>query len=271
VDDPMTLNRRAWDEAAVLHAQGNDYYPVERFKAGQVGATPNIPDDLGDVRGRRLLHLQCHFGMDSLLWVRQEAVVTGVDFSPMAIAKARQLASEVGLAATFLEADVCNLPENLGGQFDIVLTYCGTFIWLGDLAGWARGIARSLAPGGFFYLADFHPQFLVMEVPTGETILRPRFEYFGNGRPIRSVSSGTYAVPDAPTENNVTYEWQHTTADLVCALADAGLRLDYLHEFPYCFDDGRKQMRQDERGWWHLVEGEGLVPLMLSIKAIKPG
>ena len=137
MDEPLRVNRQAWDECAAIHVQGNPSYPVEEFKAGKAGLKPNTPDDLGDVRGRRLLHLQCHFGLDSLMWVRQGAIVTGVDFSPLAIAEARSLAAETGLEAKFIEADACTLPGCLAEQFDIVLSYYGTFMWLGDLQGWA--------------------------------------------------------------------------------------------------------------------------------------
>ena len=274
MDDPTQTNRLAWDECAALHARGCEYYPVEAFKAGREGLRPNTPDDLRDVRGQRLLHLQCHFGMDSLMWVRQGAVVTGVDFSPVAIAEARQLTAATGLDATFVEADVCRLPDELSGRFDIVLAYCGVICWLADLAGWARGIARCLRPGGFFYLADGHPMSLAMEVQPGESTPRLHYSYFNDGQPIRSDDPGTYALPQAKTEHNVTYQWQHSLADVVGALVAAGLRLEFLHEFPFALYEayvqpGRPLMRRDEHGWWHLVEGDGLVPLSFSLKAVK--
>jgi SAM-dependent methyltransferase len=274
VDEQLETNRLAWDECAALHARGCAYYPVEAFKAGQTGLRPNTPDDLGDVRGQRLLHLQCHFGMDSLMWVRQGAVVTGVDFSPVAIAQARRLATESGLEATFLEADVCQLPDQLRAQFDMVLSYCGTITWLGNLKDWARGIARCLKPGGFFYLADCHPLSLAMEVSADQSVPQPHYSYFGRGQPIRCDEPGTYALPQAKTEHNVTYQWQHTIQDILSALIAAGLQLEFLHEFPFAFyqrysHPDRKLMRQDEQGWWHLIDGDQLIPLILSLKAVK--
>jgi len=274
LDEAVRINRQAWDERATIHVRGNASYPVEAFKAGTAGLKPNTPDDLGDVRGRRLLHLQCHFGLDTLMWVRQGATVTGVDFSPVAIAEARSLAAETGLEATFIEADVCNLPDNLAEQFDVALSYYGTIMWLGDLKRWAAGIARSLKPGGFFYLADYHPVALAMEIADDEFVPRPGCNYFNDGRPMGCKGPGTYAAPLAETRHNVTYQWQHTLQDIVCALVGAGLRLEFLHEFPYSFYEqyrhpDRKLMRQDERGWWHLVQGDGLLPLMFSLKASK--
>jgi len=275
LDEPSKINRQAWDECAAIHAAGNDVYPVAAFKAGKAGLTPNTPDDLGDVRGKRLLHLQCHFGLDSLMWVRQGATVTGVDFSPVAIAAARALAAETGLPATFIEADVCNLPDSLADRFDIALSYYGTITWLGDSKQWARGIARCLKPGGFLYLADCHPAALAMEVAEGESVPRPHHAYFGDGRPIRCEGSGTYADRSAKTRHNVTYEWQHTIQDIVAAIIEAGMRLEFLHELPFSYYEkfshpDRPLMRQDERGWWHLLAGDGLLPLMFSLKASKP-
>jgi SAM-dependent methyltransferase len=275
MDEPNRINRDAWNERATIHVGGSPSYPVEAFKAGKAGLKPNTPDDLGDVRGRRLLHLQCHFGLDSLMWVRQGAAVTGVDFSPMAIAEARSLAAATGLSASFLEADVANLPDSLAQQFDIALSYFGTILWIGDLKHWARGIARSLKQGGFFYLADDHPAALAMEIAPGESVPRPHFKYFGDGTPTACQRSGTYAAPLAKVEHDVTYQWQHTLQDIVSAIVAADLRLDFLHEFPYAFREAysqpdRKLMHQDEHGWWHLLDGAELLPLMFSLKASKP-
>lgn len=274
MDDPTKTNRLAWDEMAAIHARGSVTYPVEAFKAGQAGLTPNTPDDLGNVRGKHMLHLQCHFGMDSLMWVRQGAVVTGVDFSPAAVAQARELSAQTALAATFIEADVAELPEHLSGQFDIVLAYYGVMPWVGNLPGWARGIVRCLRPGGFFYLADTHPLAEVMEVPQDERVPRLCHPYFTDGQPACfETNGGTYANPTAQTRIRTRYEWQHTLQDILGSLLAAGLRLEYLHEFPHCFYEryypDRKLMRQDEQGWWHLLEGDGLVPLMFSLKAVR--
>jgi SAM-dependent methyltransferase len=274
LDEPIETNRQAWDEHAAIHVMGNTSYPLEAFRAGKAGLSPNTPDSLGDVRGKRLLHLQCHFGLDSLMWARQGAIVTGVDFSKVAIAEARKLAVEVAVNATFIEADVLNLPDAFTEQFDVALSYYGVIPWLGNLGEWADGIARCLKPGGFFYLADCHPIATAIEVPQGESVPRLQDAYFGDGRPMRCEGSGTYAAPEAKTQHNITYQWQHALQDVLGALLDAQLRLVHFHEFPYSFYEkysrpDQKLMYQDEGGWWHLLHGDGLVPLMFSIKFSK--
>lgn len=154
----LELNRGYWDEATRLHLRG-DLYGVQEFKAGGCRLHRVEVEEVGDVRGKRLLHLQCHFGLDTLSWARHGAVVTGVDFSTESIAGARRLAGETGIQAEFVCSDLYELPETLPSfhSFDIVYTSYGVLCWLPDLASWAGVIARYLKPGGFFYIAEAHP------------------------------------------------------------------------------------------------------------------
>ncbi|MFA4987771.1 MAG: methyltransferase domain-containing protein, partial [Candidatus Brocadiia bacterium] len=255
MEKELECNRLAWDEMAGIHMAGA--YPVEDFKAGRAGMKPNIPDDIGPVRGKELLHLQCHFGMDTLMWARQGAIVTGVDFSPVAISGARALAQEVKLDARFVESDVLELPTRLDGQFDIVLTYYGVLPWLPDLGRWAKVVAHFLKPGGIIYVADTHPFAAMIDVKKGGLLPKLYYPYFAY-EPIRFESSaGTYADTAAPRRQRITYEWQHPLGEIVNSLAAAGLRIEYIHEFPYLFYDQYYEtpglMAQDEAGYWHLV------------------
>ena len=277
MDERLEANRRGWDEKTDRHIRGGGGYRIEDFKAGRTGVEPNIPDDLGDVRGKSILHLQCHFGMDSLMWVRRGARVTGVDFSPRAVAEARKLAAEVGLEAEFVEANVLALPEVLSGQFDIVLTYYGTIVWLPDIRRWGQVVAHFLKPGGVFYIADTHPVAALYEPGPAGGPLRLARTYFTGGRAERyENTTGTYAEPDAPLGEQVSYEWQHTLGEVIGSLVDAGLRIDYLHEFPYnCYDmfyyaKPSSPMEQDAAGWWRLKGHENQLPLMFSLRAGKP-
>lgn len=278
VEEYFAANRKLWDEWAAVHMRGDPlYYPVEEFKAGKADWKPNTPDDLGPVAGKSILHLQCHFGMDTLMWARQGARVTGVDFSTTAIEGARALNEELGMGAEFVQSDIYELPEVLSGAFDIVITYYGTICWLPDLRRWAEIVAHYLKPDGFFYIADTHP-FVEMIEGGDPSVPHPylAYPYFSDGTPQRCDSCGdTYAAFDAQTVNRINYQWKHRLADVINAVVGAGLHIEFLHEFPYSFCDVFDwpkggivdRMVQDGDGWWRLAgEGDSL-PLMFSLKA----
>jgi SAM-dependent methyltransferase len=154
----MDSNRAYWDEATEFHARGN-VYGIEDFKGGSCRLHRVEVEEVGDVHGKSLLHLQCHFGIDTLSWARRGARVTGVDYSAKAIALGRALSAELGIAAEFVQSDIYELRDTLAGaaRFDIVYASYGVLNWLPDLTGWAQVIAHFLRPGGFFYIAEAHP------------------------------------------------------------------------------------------------------------------
>ena len=156
MDEYTQANRRHWDEIVPIHA-GSEFYDVGSFKAGKSKLKPVELEELGDVRGKTMLHLQCHFGLDTLSWAREGAIVTGADFSGQAIETARALAAETGVEARFVVSDLYALPENLEGQFDIVFTSYGAIYWLPDIRRWAQIAAHFVRPGGTFYIVEFHP------------------------------------------------------------------------------------------------------------------
>jgi SAM-dependent methyltransferase len=155
-----------------------------------------VVDEVGDVDGKDLLHLQCHFGLDTLAWAQRGAHVTGVDFSERAIALARSLAAETGLEARFIHSDVLELDQALDGDFEVVFTSFGVLWWLPDLTRWATIAARFVRPGGMLYLAEFHPFSQVMDDGdvTGPTLFHP---YFPSPEPLVFPTQGSYADPDA--------------------------------------------------------------------------
>jgi ubiquinone/menaquinone biosynthesis C-methylase UbiE len=176
-----------------------------------------------------MLHLQCHFGLDTLSWARRDAQVTGVDFSGDAISLARSLSEELGIEAEFICSNICDLPEALDRQFDIVFTSYGVVCWLSDINRWAEIIRRYLKPGGIFYMVEFHP-FIVMLDDSGDYEKNP---YFYSKEPIKYEIKGSYAAPDADF-THTGYEWMHSLGDIVTALISAGLNIEFLHEFPSC-------------------------------------
>jgi SAM-dependent methyltransferase len=272
MDDPREVNRRHWDELAALHPS-TDAYDVEGFLDGGSTITWLEREGVGDVEGADLLHLQCHFGLDTLSWLREGAAeVVGVDFSPVAIDQARDLAERAGLAdrARFVEADLYDLPDRLDRQFDVVFTSFGVINWLPDIERWAAVAARFLRPGGQFFIADLHPiSHVIFELePDDDGVLRSDWPYFSDESHAFD-DDGSYADTEADVEHTETREWFHDLGSVVTALIDAGLRIESLGEHPFaCFEQFRGQMRQRDDGFWE-IPGEDY-PLTFSVRATNP-
>lgn len=262
------VNRSNWDALVPIHAR-SAFYDVAGFKAGKLTLLPIEREELGDVAGKSLLHLQCHFGLDTLSWARLGAHVTGIDYAPRAIELARTLSRETGLAAEFVCSSVYDLPQVLSGHFDIVFTSYGVLCWLPDLRPWGQVIAHFLKPGGVFYMVEFHPFLGVFYNESDATDLRLAYPYFHRPDPDAFAAEGSYADPNAAL-SFVSYEWSHSLSDILNSLLDAGLRLEFLHEFPVCGYRHMPFMVQGEDGWWRLPEHQESVPLMFSVKARKP-
>ncbi len=260
----LETNRANWDERVPIHVSG-EFYAVDSFKAGQERLRPFEIEEVGDVAGKDLLHLQCHFGIDTLSWARRGAKVTGLDFSAPAIEEARKLAAELGLEAEFVEANVYDAAQALDGRaFDVVYTGLGALNWLPDIERWA-GVAASLVrPGGFLYVSEFHPFSWVF----GDEDLSVTYDYFQK-EPIIWDEPGTYADLDAETVHNRTYEWNHTLADVVSAVISADLRLEFLHEYDQTLFPRWPFLQKTEFDTYRLPEGRPRLPLMYSLRARK--
>jgi len=267
MDEHLKANRELWDELTAIHA-ASEYYDVDGFKAGRCTLWPVEIEEVGDVAGKSLLHLQCHFGMDTLSWARLGANVTGVDFSSKAIELARSLAAEVGIAAEFVCCNIYDLPEHLDGEFDIVFTSEGAMAWLPDLTRWAEVIAHFLRPGGVFYIFEFHPIAGVFDDSWEVAEPRLRYPYFHSDEPIVFEPSGSYADPDAGVHAR-SCEWSHSMADIVNGLIGAGLRIEFLHEFPFTTFHSHPFVARGADGLWRYEAGPDQLPLMFSIRAVK--
>ncbi|MGH2533288.1 MAG: class I SAM-dependent methyltransferase [Thermomicrobiales bacterium] len=267
MDDYLRSNRTLWDNWADVHVD-SAYYDVAGFKTGRSSLHATEIDEVGDVAGKSLLHLQCHFGMDTLSWARRGAEVTGVDFSERAIAHARSLADEVGIPARFVQSDIYGLPDVLEGAFDVVFTSYGVLWWLPDLDRWAEVVARFLKPGGRFAIVDYHPFAAVFE-SEGVAGLEPAHPYFHDPEPLRIETSGSYAGP-SPGYQGVEHGWQHALSDIVSALLAAGLRLESLREFPFTYEQRFPFMERAADGRWVLPGPlAGMIPLLFSLRATK--
>ena len=262
MDSRIAANRRLWNEWARIN-QESDFYDMAGFRAGQISLKPIELEEVGDVAGKSLLHLQCHFGQDTLSWARLGAKVTGIDLAPEAIARAQALAAELSIDARFLCANVLD-PRELGdAQFDIVFTSYGALNWLPDLNAWARVIARHLKPGGRFHVVEFHPMISMLD----EDARAIAESYFNTGEALRFESTASYAGGvHAPIES---FEWPHSLAEIVQALLDAGLTLTSLREFPYCVHNCWKFLVESEPGRYVVKHHPGKLPLLFSISARK--
>ena len=266
-DDWRETNRANWDERVPIHARG-DFYDVASFLSGDERLRPFELEEVGDVSGRDLLHLQCHFGIDTLSWARRGARATGLDFSAPAVETARELAAEIGLEAEFVVSDVYDAREALGGRgFDIVYTGLGALIWLPDIRRWAGVVAGLVRPGGFLYLSEFHPFADVF----GDEDLTVEHDYFHSEEPHVWDEPGTYADLDAETTHNVTYEWHHPISDVVSALIEAGLVLEFLHEHDYTLFPRWPFLEKSGFDAYRVPEGRPRIPLMYSLRALRPG
>jgi SAM-dependent methyltransferase len=224
------VNRARWDALASRHGLGADsYYDVPGFLSGGSSLSDRerseVAAAVGDIAGLDLLHLQCHFGLDTLSWARLGAVVTGVDFSLVAVRRARQLAAQANLRAEFLEADV--LPAELSGRFDVVFASYGVLCWIRSAEVWMRSAAACLRPGGALVLIDMHP--LVSMTGTAEPLVLDS-PYSGQVA-IRFSSPTSYAVGGLDAAAQVSVQWPHGVGEIVTAAAQAGMRVESLTEW----------------------------------------
>jgi SAM-dependent methyltransferase len=276
-------NRAWWDGVVPVHV-ASEGYDRAGFLRGAKPLCPVEREELGPrVRGKRLLHLQCHFGIDTLNWARLGASVTGLDFSLPAIEAARRLVAESGIPGRFLHGNLYDAPDVLGGeQFDVVYTEIGALNWLPDVRAWARVASACVAPGGLLYLYEGHPVLWAIDADRDDGRLELTVPYFE--RPEPTVWEGDTTYVDGPKlERRRIYEWNHGLGEIVTAIVEAGLRIEFVHEhrevpwraLPWMEPvgpgaPGADGIYQSNR-MWRLPEAQReLTPLMYSLLATKP-
>lgn len=261
--DYLDINREFWNNSIDPHL-ASEFYGVQDFLNGKSSLTPIETELLGNISGKDVLHLQCHFGQDTLSLSRLGAKCTGVDFSPKAIAAALALAQQTEQQANFICSDIYSLPQQLDQVFDIVFTSYGTIGWLPDLTRWAAVVHRFLKPGGRFIMADFHPVVWMFDNDFKEV----RYRYF-NDEPIVETEVGTYA--DRETGARTTsMTWNHSLSELLTALLGQGLRIVQFREFDYspfnCFNG----TVESEPGKYRIAQFGNRIPMVYAIEAVKP-
>jgi len=265
-DKYFKINLKRWNELAEINAKSR-VYDLEGFKTGKTSLLSIELEELGDVNGKTLLHLQCHFGMDTLSWARLGAKVTGVDFSDKAIILAKELSKELDIPARFINANVYDLLNILNEQFDIVFTSYGVLCWLPDLEKWAQTINSCLKPGGTFYVIDGHPFGILIDEK--QQPFKVGFNYFPDGKPLYWEEEAAYADPSTELINKVSYEWDHPISEILNSLLRVNLELEYVHEFPFSYHNYHPDMIKREDGYYEFQNLRFSVPMMFSIKAHK--
>ncbi len=259
-------NKQRWNELINIHSKSQTY-DINGFLHGKNTLHSIELDQLGAVSGKSLLHLQCHFGLDSLSFARMGAEVTAVDFSDKAIELAKKLSKEIETPARFICANIYDLNEKLNEQFDIVFTSYGALMWLPDINGWAKIISRYLKKGGTFLIVEFHPISYIFNEDNTKG-LEVKYPYFSES-PLMYDDTKTYTDQQEEIENTITYEWQHTIGDIITSLISVGLRIENVQEYPFTVDQAHfKHMKKNSEGYWEISERDK-IPLMFSIKATK--
>jgi SAM-dependent methyltransferase len=225
-----------------------------------------MADVAPDLRGRNVVHIQCHIGFDTIALARRGARLTGVDFSRASLAKAAELAERCGVTIEWVQANATALPDSLRGGFDVAYATIGAICWIEDIGAWMRSAAATLRPGGRLVLVEIHPLYAMVEA-AGEP-LRLDFPYAFDG-PRRFDEPGSYADPQAKTVHTVTYEWNHGFAEIIDPLLRHGLRLEYLHEFPYTRGLSLPILEWGADGWQRVKGHENEFPLSFSLKMTK--
>lgn len=258
----LKKNRESWNKRTLVHVD-SDFYDNNSFIAGKSSLNSIELALFGDVRGKRILHLQCHFGQDSISLSRMGAVVTGMDLSDQAIATARDLANKTGQSTKFICCDVYDLPNHLEEKFDIVFTSYGTIGWLPDLDKWAPVVQHFLKPGGEFVFVEFHPVVWMFDTDFDKVA----YNYFNDG-PIIEEESGTYT--DRGADIHAEYvSWNHGLAEVFTSLLKAGLSIELFQEFDYSPYDCFRHMEEFESGKFRIKQLGNKVPMVYSLRAVK--
>ncbi|WP_335973906.1 class I SAM-dependent methyltransferase [Gaetbulibacter jejuensis] len=255
-------NKATWNEKTKIHVESG-MYDLETFKNGASSLMPYELKALGDVKGKSLLHLQCHFGQDTLSWSRLGANCVGVDISDEGIGFAQKLNEELELDADFVCCNVLETSKYVTDTFDIVFTSYGVIGWLPNLEPWGQMIADRLNKGGVFYMAEFHPIVWMFDYLEGKPIMK--YGYMQD-EVIYEEYEGTYANTDSKMISK-EYGWNHGLSEVINALTKAGLRIDYLNEYDESPYNVLPDLEQTKSAMY--ATKDKLYPLIFEIKATK--
>jgi SAM-dependent methyltransferase len=261
MENYQKLNKDLWNKWASLHVESS-FYEVEEFKKGKCSLNATELNLLGDVKGKKILHLQCHFGQDTLSLARLGAKVTGIDISEKAIEIAQKLAYELHIDAEFLSSDVLSLDKNLFDKFDIVFTSYGALVWLPDLNKWAEIVKHFLKPKGKFVMVEFHPLSNMFNPDFTEL----QYTYFKSA-PVQMQEEGSYADFSATHVKGESVTWDFSLSEVITSLLNQNLQLLQFNEYDFSHYNLYPNSIKNENGFQ--VKGlEGKLPLMFSVVAV---
>ena len=255
----LEANRTHWEQMVADHPDIESTEPVAAFLDGDSALLPVQRNELGSVEGKSLLDLQSHLGIRTLSWARAGATVTGVDISAESVAVARELAAEAGLAdrAAFIQANVLDLPTEHDERYDVVVTNFGVLCWLPDIDEWASVVAELLKPGGVFYLAEHHPIATALSDDLG-----------ADGDPITIENPYFATETPATPADEPPHKWTHGLGEILTALIEAGIKLEFVHEHPFSVIQRSPEMVQAEDGTWRF-ESDIDLPLLVTVKGTR--
>jgi len=254
----QSVNKHAWNLRTGVHVS-SDFYNVASFLEGQTTLNETELGLLGEVQGRSVLHLQCHFGLDSLSLARMGAKVTGIDLSDAAITKARELNESLQLDARFICCDVYDTASYPGESFDIIFTSYGVIGWLPDLTKWAAVIKQFLKPGGKLVFVEFHPVVWMFD----SCFSRIDYSYF-NRETITEETTGTYTDREAPIRYR-EISWNHSLDEVFGALTENGISITGFREYDFSHYNCFAGMHLAAPGRYQVTGLEGKLPMMYSI------
>lgn len=258
----IEINKKSWNSRTDYHVK-SDFYDISGFLAGNTSLKEIELALLEDLTGKSILHLQCHFGQDTISLGRMGAKVTGVDLSDNAIHQANLLAKKTGIDARFICCDIYDLPNHLNEQFDIVFTSYGTIGWLPDLDKWGAIVSQFLKPSGKFYFIEFHPVVWMFD----EQFDKIGYNYFNDGA-IIETTEGTYADRDAPIKEE-TVSWNHSISEVINSLIKNNLNIELLNEYDYSPYNCFNETEEFETGKFRIKHLGNNIPMVYAVVASK--
>ncbi len=260
--DYTETNKKWWNAITPIHSRSS-LYNLKKFKKGATSLQQIEIKELENIKNKKILHLLCHFGMDSLSLARRGAKVTGVDVSEESIKLAQSLSNELHIPAEFICSDVYALPKVLNKKYDIIFMSYGVLLWLSDLKKFGNLINHFLKKGGIFYIVELHP---FTNILSHDFTLQ--YDYFDKG-PFLDDADGSYSDWNDTTKGK-TYEWSYTIEDIFSMLHAQNLKIEFFHEFPYTmYDQFPGFMRKNAKGQYVLKDTKAQIPLLFSLKAVK--